>query len=67
MFSEDVMEKKTKYCMLNRHSTSFGGGALLVVLHCVQEDVKQADQVGGSGRVLGVELNTDGGKQTNFL
>lgn len=41
--------------------TSFCGSALLVVPHCVQEDIKQADQVGGSGRVLGVELNAAGG------
>lgn len=62
---DNVMKKKTKCCTMTKHSTSFAGGALLVVLHCVQEDVKQADQVCGSGRVLGVELNTD--RQRNKL
>lgn len=44
--------------MFIRPSTGFCGSALLVFPHSVQEDVKQADQVGGSGRVLGVELDT---------
>lgn len=44
--------------MFLKLGTSFCASALLVVPHCVQEDIEQADQVGGSGRVLRVELNT---------
>lgn len=52
-----------EYCMFIQLSTSFSGGAVLVVPHCVQEDVKQADEVGGSSRVLRVELNAFRQKQ----
>ncbi len=38
--------------------TRFGSFAVLVVFHGVEEDVKQADQVCGTGHVLWVELNT---------
>lgn len=40
--------------------TSFGIVAGLVVFHRVEEDIKQADQVGGTSFVLRVEL--DAGK-----
>lgn len=38
--------------------TGFRRAAILVVLHGVEEDVKQADQVCGAGLVLRVELDT---------
>lgn len=39
--------------------TGFGSVAVLVVLHGVEENVKQADQVSRTGHVLRVELNAE--------
>lgn len=49
------------YCKAAETVTGFGNVALLVVFHGVQEDVKEADQVCGTGLVLWVELNTGRG------
>lgn len=45
--------------------TGFGSVAVLVVLHGVEENVKQADQVSRTGHVLRVELNAE--KRTKSL
>lgn len=43
--------------------TRFGNVALLVLFYSLEEDVKQALQVCGTGLVLRVELNTGEKKQ----
>lgn len=43
--------------------TRFGNVALLVLFHSLEEDVKQALQVCGTGLVLWMELNTGEKKQ----